>query len=38
MVMVGELIGDGAAREEAVVGETPNLVSWLQRLAPPALS
>jgi class 3 adenylate cyclase len=38
LVMVGELIREGSAREEAVVGETPNLVPWLQRLAPPALS
>ena len=30
MVMVGELIGEGAAREEAVIGETPNLAARLQ--------
>ena len=30
--MVGELIGEGAAREE-VVGETPNLAARLQALA-----
>src|SRR5918995_3672187 len=35
LVMVGELIGEGAAREEAVVGETPNLAARLQALAPP---
>jgi class 3 adenylate cyclase/predicted ATPase len=35
LVMVGELIGDGAAREEAVVGETPNLAARLQTLAAP---
>jgi class 3 adenylate cyclase len=29
LVMVGELIGEGAAREEAVVGETPNLAARL---------
>ena len=33
--MVGELIGEGAAREEAVVGETPNLAARLQALAAP---
>ena len=33
--MVGELIGEGAAREEAVVGETPNLAARLQTLAAP---
>ena len=35
LVMVGELIGEGAAREEAVVGETPNLAARLQALARP---
>jgi class 3 adenylate cyclase len=35
LVMVGELIGEGAAREEAVVGETPNLAARLQTLAAP---
>ncbi len=34
-VVVGELIGDGAAQEEAVVGETPNLAARLQALAAP---
>jgi class 3 adenylate cyclase len=34
LVMVGELIGEGSAREEAVVGETPNLAARLQALAP----
>ena len=33
--MVGELIGEGAAGEEAVVGETPNLAARLQGLAEP---
>ena len=33
--MVGELIGEGAAQEEAVVGETPNLAARLQALAEP---
>jgi tetratricopeptide (TPR) repeat protein len=31
--MVGELIGEGAAQEEAVVGATPNLAARLQSLA-----
>ena len=31
--MVGELIGAGAAQEQAVVGETPNLAARLQALA-----
>ncbi len=35
LVMVGELIGAGAAREAAVVGETPNLAARLQALATP---
>ena len=35
LVMVGELIGVGAAREEAVVGQTPNLAARLQTLAAP---
>jgi predicted ATPase/class 3 adenylate cyclase len=35
LVMVGELIGEGAAREETVVGETPNLAARLQALAKP---
>ena len=34
-VVVGELIGDGAAQEQAVVGETPNLAARLQSLAEP---
>ena len=34
-VVVGELIGEGAAQEEAVVGETPNLAARLQDLAEP---
>ena len=34
-VVVGELIGEGAAQEEAVVGETPNLAARLQGLAEP---
>ncbi len=33
LVMVGELIGEGSAQEQAVVGETPNLAARLQSLA-----
>jgi len=33
LAVVGDLIGSGAAREEAVVGDTPNLASRLQSLA-----
>jgi class 3 adenylate cyclase/predicted ATPase len=35
LVMVGELLGTGAAQEESVVGETPNLAARLQALAQP---
>jgi class 3 adenylate cyclase len=35
LVVVGDLIGRGAAQEEAVVGETPNLAARLQALAAP---
>ena len=35
LVVVGELVGSGAAREELVVGETPNLASRLQDIAIP---
>jgi class 3 adenylate cyclase/tetratricopeptide (TPR) repeat protein len=35
LVVVGDLLGEGAAREEAVVGETPVLAARLQTLAPP---
>jgi class 3 adenylate cyclase/predicted ATPase len=35
LVMVGELIGEGAAQEQTVVGETPNLAARLQALATP---
>ena len=34
-VVVGELIGEGIAQENAVVGETPNLAARLQALAEP---
>ena len=35
LVVVGDLVGEGAAQEEAVVGETPNLAARLQGLAAP---
>ena len=35
LVVVGDLIGAGAAQEQAVVGETPNLAARLQVLAEP---
>jgi class 3 adenylate cyclase len=35
LVVVGDLIGAGAAKEQAVVGETPNLATRLQALAEP---
>ena len=35
LVVVGDLIGEGSAQEEAVVGETPNLAARLQTLAEP---
>src|SRR5262249_40179616 len=34
-VVVGDLIGEGAAQEQAVIGETPNLAARLQALAQP---
>ncbi|MCA1477645.1 adenylate/guanylate cyclase domain-containing protein [Bradyrhizobium sp. NBAIM08] len=36
LVVVGELIGEGEARERAVIGETPNLAARLQDLANPS--
>jgi class 3 adenylate cyclase/tetratricopeptide (TPR) repeat protein len=36
LVVVGDLIGTGAAQERGVVGETPNLAARLQTLAAPA--
>jgi class 3 adenylate cyclase/predicted ATPase len=33
LVVVGELVGEGSAQEQAVVGETPNLAARLQALA-----
>ena len=35
LVVVGDLIGEGAAQERGVVGETPNLAARLQSLAEP---
>ncbi len=35
LVVVGDLIGEGASEEEAVLGETPNLAARLQGLASP---
>jgi len=35
LVVVGDLIGEGAAQEQAVVGETPNLAARLQGVAKP---
>ena len=35
VVVVGDLVGQGSAREQAVVGETPNLAARLQALAEP---
>src|SRR5262249_14102447 len=35
LVVVGDLIGDGAAQEHGVVGKTPNLAARLQGMAEP---
>jgi class 3 adenylate cyclase len=35
LVVVGDLIGVGAAQEQAIVGETPNIAARLQALAEP---
>jgi predicted ATPase/class 3 adenylate cyclase len=35
LVVVGDLIGEGASQEQAVVGDTPNLAARLQALADP---
>jgi class 3 adenylate cyclase len=35
LVVVGDLVGEGAAQEEAVVGDTPNLAARLQERATP---
>jgi class 3 adenylate cyclase len=37
LVVVGDLIGAGAAQERGVVGETPNLAARLQTLAQPGM-
>ena len=36
LMIVGDLIGEGASQEHGVVGETPNLASRLQALAEPS--
>src|SRR5262249_31252294 len=36
LVIVGDLIGEGSAQEQSVVGETPNLAARLQALAAPS--
>ena len=36
-VVVGDLVGAGATRDEAVVGDTPNLAARLQALAEPGM-
>ena len=35
LVVVGDLIGEGASQEQAVFGETPNLAARLQAVAEP---
>jgi class 3 adenylate cyclase len=35
LVVVGDLIGEGAAQEQSVIGETPNVAARLQALAEP---
>src|SRR6516162_5916219 len=35
LVVVGDLVGEGSAQEQSVVGETPNLAARLQNLAEP---
>ena len=35
LVVVGDIIGEGAAEEASVVGETPNVAARLQALAQP---
>jgi class 3 adenylate cyclase len=35
LVVVGDLIGEGSAQEQSVVGETPNLAARSQALAEP---
>jgi class 3 adenylate cyclase/pimeloyl-ACP methyl ester carboxylesterase len=35
VVVVGDLLGEGAAREQAVIGDVPNVAARLQQLAEP---
>ena len=35
LVVIGDIIGEGSAQEEAIVGQTPNLAARLQTLAAP---
>jgi class 3 adenylate cyclase/predicted ATPase len=35
LVVVGDLVGEGAAQEQAVIGDTPNLAARLQGIAAP---
>jgi class 3 adenylate cyclase len=35
VVVVGDLVGDGMVREQAAIGQTPNLAARLQKLASP---
>jgi class 3 adenylate cyclase/predicted ATPase len=35
LVIVGDLIGEGSAKEQSVIGETPNLAARLQAVAEP---
>jgi class 3 adenylate cyclase/predicted ATPase len=35
LVVVGDLVGEGASQEDAVIGETPNLAARLQGVAEP---
>jgi hypothetical protein len=37
LVVVGDLVGEGAAQEQAVVGDTPNLAARLQGSAEPGM-
>jgi class 3 adenylate cyclase/predicted ATPase len=37
LVVVGDLVGEGAAQEQAVVGETPNLAARIQGVAEPGM-
>jgi class 3 adenylate cyclase len=36
LAIVGDLIGEGSAQEQSVIGETPNLAARLQAVASPA--